>query len=357
MGILPPDKAAEVRSRIKRALGITDKPRSTLTAFNDLDDFDLVEVRKPAGTPARARNGACYIRTGASRPKPVINLQLRTIMKQYALMLLAGAVETTVKFALNPSPNATYENRNANRDKVFANTLLEADNDVHKGCELLVKKLALAGVDKQARARQVDILCHMLLKQAMFGGYYNHLRALQRADGALPDGFYDQLYKRRPAPEIGEVDPEDVHPLAQDYREEQPEPPIGLGTEYIDLSGFHMPIEMDNAPDLPTRVASGLEDVRLILEEIRKLHGFKSEERMAFFIEQDKKTLDWIRHNGSVDEALLAYGRKEAERRAKSQQNLEKLYNKEATQHNTAVASMLKPDAPANGTAAAPATN
>ena len=55
-----------------------------------------------------------------------------------------------------------------------------------------------------------------------------------------------------------------------------------------------------------------LEDVRIYLEELRTKHGFKGTERMAFFIELDEITGEWIRHTGSVELALFEYGKKQA---------------------------------------------
>jgi hypothetical protein len=262
---------------------------------NDENDMTNINsrkiVRKPDGTA-------------------VLSLSALTVA-----MLTAGAE----KFVENVDnmDTAPFEVKTRERDTFLANALHDAQYNVKDAAALVATRMQ--GCDKTVIAKTVDTLCYGVLKTAMFGAWLAYNSALARREGAVPDSFF-ALYNRKPAPEVGEVDIEDVKQFPADQREEyNADAPPGLAQAHEALMTIHG-VKLDGTIDeLAPQVASALEDARLHLENIRNGYGYTGHDRIPFFVEQING--EWVRHTGSAYDALLAFEQKmDANRQRKAAQ-------------------------------------
>ncbi len=298
--------------------------------LSDMDEPLYDEIVNAVVEPqAATRPPRALLRPKPQRPLPRIRNEVPMSLSKYTKHLLAVTTEKFIEQTVNPG-SGSFENRNINRDLFLVDCLQQNDNNIKATCKTIFDTMNGARVPKATVHAAIDALCYNVLKQAMFGVWLDYNRSLRVMEGLMPDAFFEQLLNRRPAPENNEVDGGDIVPGLIDQREEQDSSPPGLDSNYVEIGGFTWQIEDENEGPLSKRIAEGLEDMRLHLENICEGYGIKREggQRLPFFIEQIRG--DWVRHDGTVYDAILAYDAKMADRNRQRALAEEVFYDQQA---------------------------
>lgn len=322
-------------------MSTTRKPRTPIPApapqartaedmtFKDMDDTSDASTgvkTEPAAAAPPPRSPSTLPRPSTAKDR-LSNPEVKPMsLSKYSKFLLTNAIQKFID--QTTGQNSQFVNRNEERDLFLVSALTQARQDIKKAAAIVHEVLTAAKAPGPTIVLTIDTLCSSVLKQATYAAWLDHNRSLNVEKGLMPDSYFGKLMDnpgRRPAPEVGETDAEDIHATPVDRRDEVDTPPAGLDNDYVEINGFEWQIEGDGLAPLPNRIAEGLEDLRVYLENIRMPYVPADMERLPFFVEQIEG--EWVRHNGDVYLALLAYDKKQAQRNRERQLATETAYS------------------------------
>ena len=280
---------------------------------NTLSFADLEDARPATRLPIQPSGKSPTKKGNTVMPRSAHNLELEQL-----------AIEKFIDNVNEPNPN--FEDKNQQRNLFLADKLT-AHPTVREAAKAIDADMRAAKVPANVITATIDVLCYSVLKQIVFDVFVAQQKAIRLEEGMVPDSYYAAFNNRRPAPENCESDQDDIKDFSADPREEDIPAPMGCGSDYVELLGTHWQIDADVS--LSKRIADELEDFRIYLEAIRDGYGYKGD-RLPFFIEQVRG--EWVRHNGSVYDALLSFGLKMLDKQRTTAAQTEAFY----AQANTA---------------------